>query len=295
VKYLRSGYRRGKGFGHLLVEEVESAHLSDLLEVFNKPTRIRVLSAAKKIMSVAKRKGQIKVSPFADVDFSEGFKKHREKKRPAITDEAQFGELLRKIEAYEGRSNNLTWYGLKLLAYTFVRPDTVAKAEWARFDFNRARWVIPFEALKMEWLRAETGEAMEDFVVPLSKQVIAMLRELHEITGKGRYLFPGCGDAEVMSENTLNNALHALGYKAIHCAHGFRSSASTILNRQRVNGRRRFERELVEIQLDHLDSSTRAVYDRDDCMPERIELMQFWADKVDELRDGGKPKLRAVA
>jgi integrase len=295
VKYLKDGYRRGKGFGGLPVDHVESCHLSSLLEAFNKPTRIRVLSAARKVMSVAKRKGFIKVSPFADVDFNEGFKKHREKKRPAITDETQFGELLRKMESYDGRSNNLTWYGLKLLAYTFVRPNTVAKAEWTRFDLRRARWVIPFEQLKMEWLRTENGEAMEDFVVPLSRQVIALLRELHEITGGERYLFPGCGDAEVMSENTLNNALHALGYKDIHCAHGFRSSASTILNRQRVNGRRRFERELVEIQLDHLDSSTRAVYDRDDCMPERIELMQFWADKVDELRDGGKPKLRAVA
>jgi integrase len=185
-------------------------------------------------LAIAKRKGLIKHSPFSDVNFNEGFEKHRAKKRPAITDEKKFGDLLRKIEAYDGRSNNLTWYGLKLLALTFVRPDTMAKAEWRHFDLNRARWVIPFEKLKMEWLRTEKGESPEDFVVPLSRQAIALLRELRELTGKSRYLFPGCGDAEVMSENTLNYALQAVGYKGLHCVHCFRASASTILNRQRT-------------------------------------------------------------
>jgi hypothetical protein len=94
-----------------------------------------------------------------------------------------------------------------------------------------------------------------------------------------------------MSENTLNYALHALGYRGIHRAHGFRASASTILNRQRTKeGRRRFETTPVEIQQDRLDASTRAIYDRD-------ELMQFWADKIDELRDDDavpRRRLRAV-
>lgn len=87
-----------------------------------------------------------------------------------------------------------------------------------------------------------------------------------------------------MSENTLNYALHGLSYQGIHCAHGFRSTASTLLNRERINGRRRFERELIEMQQDRLDASTRAIYDRNDRMPERIELMQLWADRIDELR-----------
>lgn len=303
VSYLKDGYRGGKGFGHVPVEQVETAHLSDLAEKFNKPTRIRVVSAARKIMAVAKRKGWIKHSPFSDVDFNEGLAKHREKKRPAIVDEKKFGQLLRDIEGYNGRGNNLTWYGLKLLALTFVRPDTMAKAEWRHFDLDDAQWVVPFEELKMEWLRTEKGEALEDFVVPLSRQAVALLRELREITGNGRYLFPalrvGRNPGEVMSENTLNNALHALGYKGVHCAHGFRSSASTILNRQRLpDGRRMFDRSLVELQLDHQDGSTRAIYDRDDALPERIELLQYWADLLDTLRTGGKSRakhLRAAA
>lgn len=295
VGYLKSGYRGGEGFGDVPVHQVGPAHLSGLIGKFNKPTRIRVISAAKKIMAMAKREELITHSPFSDIDFNEGFAKHKEKKRPAIIDEEKFGELMRKIDGYEGRSQNLTLHALKLLALTFVRPDLVAKAEWSQFgDLKRALWVIPFEALKMEWLRSETGEATEDFVVPLSWQAVALLRQLHEITGKGRQLFPGCGVADVMSENTINYALHALGYKGIHCAHGFRSSASTILNRQRVDGRRMFERTLIEFQLDHQDKTVRAIYDRDDCLPERVELMQFWADKIDDMRDGATA-MRAVA
>jgi integrase len=232
--------------------------------------------------------GLLQHSPFSDIDFNEGFAKHKERKRPAITEETKFGELLRKIDGYEGRGQNLTAHALKLLALTFVRPDLVAKAEWKHFNLKKALWVIPFETLKMEWLRSETGEATEDFVVPLSRQAVALLRELFEITGKSRYLFPGCGDAATMSENTINFALHSLGYKGIHCAHGFRSSASTILNRQRIDGRRRFERTLIEFQLDHQDKTVRAIYDRDDCIPERIELMQYWADKIDALRRSDK-------
>jgi hypothetical protein len=90
-------------------------------------------------------------------------------------------------------------------------------------------------------------------------------------------------------------ALHGLGYKGIRCAHGFRSSASTMLNRERVNGRRRFKRELIEMQEDRLDASTSAVYDRDDRLPERVELMQFWADKIDALRDDQSSVQLAVA
>ncbi|MET4514339.1 integrase arm-type DNA-binding domain-containing protein [Bradyrhizobium sp. I1.7.5] len=299
VGYLKDGYRTGKGFGHVAVEQVETSHLSNLCEKFNKPTRIRMISAARKIMGVAKRKGWIKHSPFADVDFHEGLAKHREKKRPAITDEAKFAALLRDIEGYDGRGHNLTRYGLRLLALTFVRPATMAKAEWSCFDLHKAQWVIPFASLKMEWLRSETGEAVEDFVVPLSRQAVALLHELHEITGKGRYLFPALGvgrnPGEVMSENTLNFALHSLGYKGVHCAHGFRSSASTILNRQRNgDGRRMFDRSLVELQLDHQDGSTRAVYDRDDALPERVELMQYWADLLDTLQGGGRSKAKQL-
>jgi hypothetical protein len=98
-----------------------------------------------------------------------------------------------------------------------------------------------------------------------------------------------------MSENTMNVALKALGYDGVHCAHGFRSSASTILNKERTNGQRRFEQALIEVQLDHVDDSTRQIYDRDDLWDWRTGLMQFWADKVDQLRASAPTAHRRAA
>jgi integrase len=286
VRYLKEGYRGAEGFGDLPVDQVGAKHLSAIAKKLNRPTRRRVVAAARKIMAVARSEEWITTSPFSDVDFNAGTAKHTERKRPAITDEAKFGELLRKIDGYAGSP---IWYGLQLLALTFVRPGTVTKSRWKHFDLEKAQWVIPFEELKMEWLRTEQGEAVEDFTVPLSRQAVALLRKLHKISGASSgngYLFPGPAGGETMDEQAMNDVLHSLGYKGIHCAHGFRSSASTILNRQRTPEKRRmFDPMLIELQLDHQDRSTRAIYDRDDCLPERIDLLQFWADKIDELRD----------
>ena len=282
VRYLGGGYRAAKGFGEVSIADVRVSHLSPLLAEFNKPSRVRLLSCAKMIVGYAKAHGLLEHSPFSDVDFEAGFAKYKVTPRPAITDEKQFGDLLRKIDVYDGRGNSLIRQALQLLTLTFVRPGTLQRAEWEHFNLDTRLWTIPFDQLKM----AHRREDEENFVVPLSRQALALLRELHKITGEGRYLFPGnIRGGETIGENTLNYALWALDYKGIHCAHGFRSSASTILNRQRVDGRRRFERSLIEFQLDHMDASVRAIYDRDDQLPERVELMQVWADLCDSMRD----------
>jgi integrase len=289
VGYLKDGKGAADGFGKVGIADVDYGdHLLPLLKVCNHPTRIRLLSAARKITAYAKVHKYLpkdRSLPFEGMDLSEGFAKHKVTHRPAIIEPGKFGELLRKIDAFEGRIDNLTWYALKLLALTFVRPGTISAAKWAHFNLRGAMWVVPFDRLKMATEREEAGKSEDDYIVPLSRQAVTLLRELRKVTGDGEYLFPGYGDGAAMSENTINFALHALGYKGIHCAHGFRSSASTMLNRARTKeGRRRFERELIEMQQDRLDASTRAVYDRDDLLPERIELMQFWADKIDQMR-----------
>lgn len=297
VGYLKQGKERAPGFGGTAIDEVELHHLAPLLRALNHLSRIRLISAARKIIAFAKAHGlwrKDRPSPFSDIDFAAGFTKHKETHRPAITDPIRFGQLLRKIAAFEGRGNNLTGYALELLALTFVRPGTVSAARWEHFNLDGGVWIVPFERLKMAAERAAAGKSEDDHVIPLSKQAVALLRQLHEITGGGEFLFPGRGKGRTISENTLNFALHGLGYKGIHCAHGFRSTASTLLNRERLDGRRRFERELIEIQQDRLDASTRAIYDRDDRSQKRIELMQFWADRIDTLRASGDAA-RAVA
>jgi integrase len=287
VGYLKEGKETASGFGGVIIDAIDLTHLTPLLKVINHPTRIRLISAARKIIAYAMAHGiwpKDRPSPFADINFADGFAKHKEQHRPAITDPIKFGHLLRKIAFYEGRGDNLTGYALELLALTFVRPGTVAAARWEHFNLDGATWVVPFENLKMATERSDAGKGEDDYLIPLSRQAVALLRELHQITGDGQYLFPGRGKGRTISENTLNYALHGLGYQGIHCAHGLRSTASTLLNRERIGGRRRFERELIEMQQDRLDASTRAVYDRDDRLPERIALMQFWSDMIDALR-----------
>jgi len=302
VGYLKDGKETASGSSKIDLLAVDyAAHLLPLLNACNHPTRIRLSSAARKIFAYAKAQGLFpkdRPSPFADIDFSAGFAKHKVKHRPAITDPVKFGQLLRNIESFEGRIDNLTHYALKLLTLTFVRPGTIAAARWEHFNLKGAMWVVPFRRLKMATERAEAGKSEDDYIVPLSRQALALLAELHKITGESEYLFPGYGDGATISENTINFALHSMGYQDVHCAHGFRSSASTLLNKERTKeGRRRFEVELIEMQQDRLDRSTRAVYDRDDRLPERIELMQFWADKIDQLRGpkSNAPRLTMVA
>jgi integrase len=249
-------------------------------------------------MGFAVGRGYIDINPFVGVNFTAAFTSPNEtrEKRPALVDAAAFGALLRKIDIYEGRNDNIVGYGLRLLALMFPRPGELAGAQWAHFDLDVARkWSVPFAELKQRTERKLNDKRVDEpFEVPLSRQAIALLRELHKLTGHCRFLLPGRGQSRTISENTLNVALKALGYDGQHCAHGFRSSASTLLNKERIDGRRRFERELIEVQLDHVDDSTRAIYDRDNLWLERAELMQFWADKIDQLKATNIAPIRAA-
>ena len=126
--------------------------------------------------------------------------------------------------------------------------------------------------------RMKMGEA---HVVPLSLQAVAILRELHPLTGNGRYTFPAIGGGgRPLSENTLNGGLRRLGYSGEQMtAHGFRSIASTLLNERGVHP------DLIELQLAHAErNKVRAAYNRAQRLAERREMMQAWADYLDGLR-----------
>ncbi|MBV9242432.1 MAG: integrase arm-type DNA-binding domain-containing protein [Acidobacteria bacterium] len=194
--YLKSSKGTARGFGGVALDQIELGHLVALLREVNYPTRTRLISTARKVVAYAKALGiwpKHRPSPFADVDFGAGFAKHREGHRPAITDPVEFGQLLRKIEFYEGRGDNLIGHALRLLALTFVRPGTVATARWAHFDLVKARWIVPFAKLNMATERHERGDPEDDYIVPLSRQAAKLLEELHKI--KEEYLFPGRSNA----------------------------------------------------------------------------------------------------
>jgi integrase len=138
------------------------------------------------------------------------------------------------VATYSGRRGNLVRKALDLLALTFVRPGTVTQAEWDEFDANGALWTIPFKKLKQRKFRESIKELRgKPHYVPLSRLAVAFLRELKKQTGDGGYLFPGRRGRPI-STNALEVALKSLGYQDMHCPHGFRSSASTLLNAERI-------------------------------------------------------------
>ncbi len=192
----------------------------------------------------------------------------------SITDPKAVAELLRAIDSYQGYF--VTKSALLLAPMFFVRPGELRKAEWAEIDLDKAEWNIPAERMKMR----------EPHLVPLSRQAVKTLRELHSLTGNGRYVFP-CArtDSRPMSDNAILAALRRMGYaKNEMSGHGFRAMARTILDE--VLGVRP---DYIEHQLAHAvrDPNGRA-YNRTSHLPERRKMMQQWADYLDNLKAGAE-------
>jgi integrase len=190
--------------------------------------------------------------------------------RAAITDAATFGGLLRAIEGMDGQPT--TKAALRLMALLFPRPGDLRHAEWPEFDFASNVWMIPAGRTKMR----------RQHVAPLSRQAVAALTELREFTGSGRYAFPSIRTVlRPISENTVNAALRRLGYTGDQmCAHGFRATASTLLNESG-----KWHHDAIERALDHVDEDeVRRAYARGAFWSERVAMAHWWADYLDELR-----------
>lgn len=195
------------------------------------------------------------------------------KHHAAIIDPKGVGALLRAIDGFEGQP--VTQWALRLAPHVFVRPGELRQAEWAEFDLDAALWRIPASRMKMK----------REHVVPLSAQAVGILTEAHGLTGAGRFVFPGQRTPRrPMSENTLNAALRRLGYSADEMtSHGFRSTASTLLNESG-----KWSADAIERALAHGDTDgVRAAYHRGAHWAERVRMAQWWSDHLDALRKGG--------
>ena len=193
--------------------------------------------------------------------------------RAAIVEPKAFGGLLRAIASYEGAPE--TKAALELSALTFARPGEIRAAEWSEFDFESAVWSIPAQKMKMR----------RPHRIPLASRSVEVLRDLHAVTGNGRFVFPSNRSRQrCMSENTINAALRRLGFaKEEMTAHGFRSAASSILNECGL-----WHADAIERQLAHVDGdSVRRAYARADFWDERVRMMAWWADRCNEMQAGG--------
>jgi integrase len=189
--------------------------------------------------------------------------------RPAITDEAKLGALMVAIDEYDGWPTIRA--ALLLTALTMTRPGEVRYMRRAEILWPKATWRIPAERMKMR----------RPHDVPLSTQALTIIRDIWSLSEGHELVLPSIrSPRKALSENAMNSALRRIGYsKEEVCAHGFRSSASTILNE------RGFDQNVIETALAHQDEdAVRAVYNRAKYWPQRIKLLQDWADLLDEFR-----------
>lgn len=192
----------------------------------------------------------------------------------AVTDPMQVGALLRLIEDYKGTLTVRA--ALRLHPHVFTRSGELTKAEWSEFDLEAGIWSIPAERMKMR----------QAHVVPLSRQALAILREIHPFTGSGRYVFPGPRYAErPITVETLLACYRRSGInKDVATCHGWRATARTLLHEQLG-----FPPEVIEHQLAHaVGDANGTSYNRTKFIDARKGMMQAWSDHLDHLRDGAE-------
>ncbi|WP_256824976.1 tyrosine-type recombinase/integrase [Pseudomonas kurunegalensis] len=251
------------------VAEVTRPDLVDLVrriekrEAFNVARKVRQWLG--QIFRFGLAKGVVTTNPATDLDVVAA---HAPQTRhhPHVT-EAELPELLSKVEA--AKCDITSKLAIRLLVLTAVRPGELRNAPWEEFDLDSATWTIP--AVRMK--------ARRPHLVPLPTQAIALLRQLHEITGTYPLAFPGRNDrSRPMSENTVNKVLSTIGYEGRQTGHGFRHLLSTSLNTRGYNS------DWIERQLAHGDQdSIRDTYNHASYLEQRRSMMQAWADSIDAL------------
>lgn len=212
--------------------------------------------------------------------------------RPALPLD-RISELQGRIEQYGGRA--VTRYALKLSLHVFLRSSELRFARWPEFDLVNGMWKVPAEREEIEGVKySGRGGKMGEHLVPLSRQVIALLRELQELTGAFEFVFPGDhAHWKAISENTINKALRLMGYdtKKDICGHGLRTMACSALNESGL-----FSEDAVERQMSHQErDGVRAAYiHKAEFLEERRKMMQWWSDFLEANQGGVIPPYEFV-
>ena len=258
--------------GHLPIADIDRREVLSVLRVMEGQGKHEAAHRARQrmeaVFNFAIITGDCDANPAAGLTTA--LTPPRKKKMPALKPE-ELPEFLRRLEDYQG--HRLTYLGMRLVIYTFVRTKELRLAEWKEFELKSENpvWTIPAERMKMR----------REHLVPLSSQSIQLLRQVSEISEGERLVFPSQNNPNrPMSENTLLYALYRMGYHSRATTHGFRSVASTILNESE-----KWYPDAIERQLAHVETNkVRAAYDRAEHLPERRRMMQWWSDYLDALK-----------
>lgn len=241
-------------------------------------TAHRAMQASGQVFRYGIATGRCTSNPAADL--RDALKPVQSKNMSAITDPRAVGALLRSIDDYQGLP--VTRAALQLAPLVFVRPGELRGAEWSEIDLDAGVWAIASHRMKR---KKEDKAKGSPHIVSLSRQAVAVLRDIQPLTGYGRFVFPSPRTGErCMSENGVLSALRRMGYaKDEMSGHGFRAMASTLLNEMG------FRADVIEAQLAHTEEDeVRGAYNRAKYLDERKAMMQAWADHLDKLRKGGE-------
>ena len=259
-------------FGHLPLPGLSSDDLQDLVVAIDEAGKnhmaLRVLGLVRETYDLAIRKRKADYNPAQPLKGV--IKPVKVKNHARITRPARLAELVRAIDVYHG-----TWQvtlAMKFLSLTFVRQKELRSMTWDDVDVDRKMWVIPAENIKMS----------RDHIVPLSRQAVEVLMDVRRLGGEKGLVFPGLRPGRPISEGTIVTALRSMGFTQDEmCGHGFRGTASTLLNEMG------YDHKHIDMQLAHWDSrSVSSAYNHALYLKQRTELMQAWADYLDELRAG---------
>ncbi|MGG2141734.1 tyrosine-type recombinase/integrase [Symbiopectobacterium sp. RP] len=210
--------------------------------------------------------GRAKFNPAGELKSA--MVKHKSTRHPFLRVD-QLPDFLMAVDGYTG--SIITRLGLQILMLSGLRTQELRYSQWDWVDLDGEKlWSIPAEVMKMS----------RPHIVPLSSQLIALLRELKTLSGRYRNMFPGRNDpSKVMSNNTINRMIATIGYKGRVVGHGFRHTMSTVLNDQGFNP------DWIELQLAHVDKNViRGTYNQALYLDGRREMMQWYADYIDHLR-----------
>jgi len=250
------------------IREIDSAEVLDILRRIEKRGTPTVTMLNKQLVSAIFRYAiaTLRANQDPTIALKGAIAAHKVRHHPPLPRE-ELPDLMRKIDMYGGRIE--TTFAFRLLMQTFLRTGELRQGQWPEIDFESRLWRIPDERMKNRL----------PHTVPLSTQSINLLENLKEVTGHQRWLFPGYGRDRCISSHTITKALRYMGYEKFS-AHGFRSTASTILNEMG------FRSDVIERQLSHTDrNSVRSSYNHAQYLPERRKMMQRWSDYLDSVKN----------
>ena len=260
--------------GNMALDDINAKDIINILQTMMKRnirnSAKQVYHAISKTFKYAIANNKAIRNPASDIELTEIIGKSKEVHYPTITDNTGIKNLLISIKEYQGETS--TKYALLMLAYTFVRPTNARLALWSEIDLNAKQWVIPAKKMKTK----------DEFIVPLSDTLIELLKDIQLYSGDSPYLFPSTKSKTTpLSDGALLGAIRRMGYtKEEFTPHGFRAMFSTI-----AHEKSHFKYDVIETQLAHsVGNSVSQAYNRAKYLDERVELMQWWSDYLDEVQ-----------